>query len=1478
MPGHLFTEYFLTDGIRHTPERQSQRPAFVAFRDAARRVVHDFATNHNPNEHHTEQDLIRPLLQLLGWTDDLPQQTASGGEDIPDLLLFPDPQAKTHAGSQSSPYLQALAVAELKRFRTPLDARGQGKGIQASSPHAQILRYLSTAESVTDGHLRWGILTNGSVWRLYDQKTRPRATAYYEADLHALLDTDDQDALRTFHLLFRRAAFLRRPGAATTFVESALDEGRRYEQRVAQSLAGVVFDRVFPRLLQALADATDQPMPAIREAALIFLYRLLFVLYAEDRGLLPVNDAAYDDYGLRKRVRDDIAQRKERNDTFSGVASSYYDHLSTLFRLIDVGDQSIGLPPYNGGLFAQNAAPLLNQVRLSDAVIAGIVHDLSHTQDNGQPRYVNYRDMSVQQLGSLYERLLEQEPVLDADGRVHVRPNPYARKDSGSFYTPQDLVDLIVDQTLKPLIEERLDAFEARANELRGDRRPKSERRAELSRLDPAEAVLDLKVLDPAMGSGHFLVSAVDFLTDYIADLVEFAPAVPDWLDADAPYHSPLLDRVAAIRDAILHRAAESGWVVNETQLTDQAIIRRLVLKRCIYGVDKNPLTVELAKVSLWLHSFTVGAPLSFLDHHLRCGDSLIGLRIADARDELRRLNVPMFVASALQGVENAAHGMRQIEELSDADVTEVHQSESLFHAVESATAHLRGFLNTLAGLRWLTAGMKVRQRATFEAPVAETLGTDPTQAFTLLSQGAGSSSPVGVPLVGTQSPFATTVRGEPPRSPSRACPEPVERARVEPHLQATNPAAVTVRGEPGGRTRRPVSNHPPDEAPNPNPPSSPSPGVGAASPTRPSSGRALQSQDDLSEPAISPESRPLSPLPVGEGQGEGLPRNQPDPDNQPTTSPTNPAFTTLLNQSKSIAHEESFLHWEAAFPGVWRHWQSQTPQGGFDAVIGNPPWDRIKLQEVEWFATRDPDLARAPTAAARRAGIKRLREQDDPLAAAFDHAKARADQLGKVVRASGHYPLLGGGDINLYSLFVERSLRLVKPNGLVGLLTPSGIYADRTAARFFQSVSTTGRVAGIYDFENKKIFFKDIHASFKFCVLIVGGPERTFPETHCGFFLPGTDTITDPDRAFTLSPDDFARVNPNTGTAPVFRTRRDADLTRRIYQHHPVLVDRSGDDERRAWPIRYVRMLDMTNDSHLFRTAAQLEDDGFYPVQGNRWKRGKDQFLPLYEGKMVQAFDHRAASVVVNPENLNRPARPRQTTIEEHSDPSRLPDPQFWVDEKRIEWPEGLDWAVGFKDVTAPTNVRTMIAAIVPRSGVGNTLPLLMPDADDDGSYQENACHWLACLNSFAFDFVARQKVQGQHLNWFVVEQLPVLAPNAYHRRFGDHTAADLVQDHVLRLTYTAHDMAPFARDLGHHGPPFPWDQEQRRHLRARLDALYFHLYGLNREDAAYILSTFPIIQRQDESAFGTYRTRNLILAYMNALDANDLHTTIDL
>ena len=1348
MAGQLFTHYFLTEGIRATSDWQSlisQPDSFEAFRGGVRQRFEDLSHAQDPNEAQTEQDLIRPVLDLLGWTDYLPQQATTGHEDIPDHLLFLDAASRGRAAATSNSkdrFRYAAVIEESKRLGVPLDSRDKDGTTGTGTPHGQILRYLSSADSVADGRIRWGMLTNGRVWRLYDQHARPRASGYFEADLAQLLRPGNEHNLRVFYLLLRRDSFTLKDGATATFLEHALAEGKRYEEQVAQDLSGVVFESAFPKLVEALANATAATLPQVRQAALIFLYRLLFLLYAEDRDLLPVNDSRYDDYGLRKRVRDDVARRMRDGDVLSSFATDYYDRLMTLFRLVDQGDPSIGLPPYNGGLFGSAAAPLLEQVRLADATIAPILYDLSHAKQSGsnERRFVNYRDMSVQQLGSIYERLLEREPVRDGEGKILIRPNPYARKDSGSFFTPQELVDLIVDRTLKPLAEERLKAFENKAAELKNDRRPKTQRKDELRKLDPAEAVLNLKVLDPAMGSGHFLVTAVDFLSDYVADLIEYVPAVPEWLDGD--YVSPLVDRVATIRREILQRAKESNWGLEEAQLTDQAIIRRMVLKRCIYGVDKNHLTVELAKVSLWLHSFTVGAPLSFLDHHLRCGDALVGLRVLEASDYLREI-AGLYLSSAITGAEQAAKGMQQIEELSDADIAEVRESTELFQGVDEMTAELRRLLDFLCSIRWLTAGMKKRERIAFETTqLIEPLGRAPDQAYKLLANG---------------------------------------------------PNAV-------------------------NSPSS--------------------------------------------GDGE-------DPYS---------GFQELWEQASTIAGRDNFLHWEAAFPGVWRDWQDIHPKGGFDAVIGNPPWDRIKLQEVEWFASRSPKLALAPTAAARRAGIQKLRDQRAPLAAEFDGAKDRADTLAQLIRASGHYPLLGGGDINLYSLFVERAMGLVKPTGFVGLLTPSGIYADKTAARFFQFVSTSGRVAGLFDFENRRLgtnvtpFFPDVDSRFKFCALIFGGESRRFDETRCAFFLHDTKTISDPDRCFPLAPEDFARVNPNTGTAPVFRTQRDADITRRIYEHHPVLVDRSEGSERKAWPVKYVRMFDMTNDSHLFRTATQLDAEGFYPIQGNRWKRGEELLLPLYQGRMIHQFDHRANSVRLNPESTHNPYVSEEVSEAQHADPGFLPQTQYWVTARNVgeALTQSHRYALGLRDIARPTDARTVIASIVPWAGYGNTVPLLVI-ADTLAT-----AFLTANLNAMCVDFVARQKAQGTHLNWYIVEQLPVLPATAYSRRVGATTAQDLVRDHVLRLTYTAHDMAPYARDLGYEGPPFVWDQEERRHLRARLDALYFHLYGLSREDASYVLDTFPIVRRQDESQFGNYRTKRMILAYMNALAAGDTDTVV--
>ncbi|MCB1464277.1 MAG: hypothetical protein KDJ90_18090, partial [Nitratireductor sp.] len=552
--------------------------------------------------------------------------------------------------------------------------------------------------------------------------------------------------------------------------------------------------------------------------------------------------------------------------------------------------------------------------------------------------------------------------------------------------------------------------------------------------------------------------------------------------------------------------------------------------------------------------------------------------------------------------------------------------------------------------------------------------------------------------------------------------------------------------------------------------------------------------------------------------------------------------------------------------------------------IIGNPPWDRMKLQQVEWFAARKREIALAQKAADRKRMIDELERNDDPLSGDFKKANERAEAATRMARSGGDYPLLSGGDVNIYSLFVERAMALVKRDGMVGLLTPSGIASDKTSSTFFKGVSTQGRLKALYDFENRRTrynaapFFPDVDSRFKFCVF-VASPTPTAEAAMCAFFLQSVSELNDPEQRFALTAEDFSRVNPNTGTAPIFRSRRDAELTTAIYSSGRILSDRSGGEEIKAWPLKYSTMFHMTNDSGLFRTRRELEEqEGGWHKGGNRYGSLKGDWVPLYEGKMIQAFDHRAASVVVNPENQHRPAQPEPATFEQHCDPSWLPAPQFWVLEEKCKWSAGPGWVLGFKEITAPTNVRTFIAALLPTVAFGNKVPLLLREG-------ETSDEWLlaANLNSIPFDYVTRQKVQGQTLNLFIVEQLPVIVPERfYDTKFGSSSATDVLRDIVLELTYTSQDMTPFARDMGYTDdagnvfPPFGWDEERRLRLRAKLDAIFFHLYGItDRDDVRYVYSTFPIVERQEREMYGgQYRSCDLCLAYLSALAAGSTET----
>ena len=1338
--GSLFANDFLCETVAGTPDWQAIDDAVLgALETGLRAIFERFPIDGSPNESQTEDDLIWPVLATLGWAASLRQQnlSATGRGDVPDGLLFADEDAKDHANRLAREWMRyelGLAVVESKRWQRPLDRRS-GRAGEETAPSTQVLRYLRRIDDLTAGRLRWGILTNGAAWRLYYQGARSVSEQFFEIDLAAILnlpghndglfaldEAERRYGLKLFALIFGRHAFL--PGAADerTFHQRAIEEGRFYEERVAGNLSDLVFGQVFPELARAIAAAAPEASLAeVREATLILLYRLLFILYAEDRDLLPVRDQRYDDYALRDRVRGDVGRRKDLGDVFSETAARYWSAVDDLCRAIDRGDVSIGLPPYNGGLFDRTRVQLLDRIRLGDRVMADVIDALSFEQGEAGRRYINYRDLGVRQLGSIYERLLEHEIVGEED-EVVVRPNIFARKGSGSYYTPDDLVGLIVEETLGPLVTARMDIFLAEAGRVPEAGLARERAIARLAQHDPAEKLLELKVCDPAMGSGHFLVNLVDYLADrVIAAMAEAEVEVEG-------YVSPLANRIDAIRERIAANAVERGWAIDLDRLDDRHIVRRMVLKRCVYGVDKNPMAVELAKVALWLHTFTVGAPLSFLDHHLRCGDSLFGASVRAGIDKAAQYGGPLLLHGSVTRAERSAGSMERIEDLTDAEIAEAHRSAEAFAEVEAATAPLNAVLSLVHAIDWLN----VRDR----------------ESTTALQSFFGG-------LLG----------------------DPIEIALGSAEVSMEHPESAR--------------------------------------------------------------------------------------------------FVDLLREAQRLVREERFLNWQTTFPGVWTNWQSVNPQGGFDAVIGNPPWDRVKLQQVEWFATRRREIALQPRAADRKLMIAALERDGDPLALDYAVASERAATSARMARGGGDYPLLSSGDVNLYSLFVERAMALVKPDGMVGLLTPSGIASDKTAARFFKGIATEGRLKALYDFENRKVFFPDVHASFKFCVF-VASPSPIGEAADCAFYLRSVTERGDPERRFPLTAEAFARVNPNTGTAPIFRARRDATLTTRIYERLPVLVDRSSGEEVKSWPVKYTRMFDMTNDSGLFRTRAELEErEGAWPIGGNRFGSPAGEWVPLYVGRMIHLFDHRAASVEVNAKNLHNVALSGDIDAEQKADPTFVPTPQYWVPATEASFPDGRDWTIAFRDIARATDARTMIAAAVPLVGLGNKIPAL--HCEEPNRYRSMVGLLLANLGTSILDFVVRQKVHSTSVNWFIVEQLPVVPPERYEaERFGQKSASEIVRNAVLELTYTAHDMAPFARDMGYVDedgdvrPPFAWDDERRLFLRAKLDAVFFHLYGVtDRDDVRYVYSTFPIVEREETAAYGTYRSCELCLAWMNALAA---------
>lgn len=531
-------------------------------------------------------------------------------------------------------------------------------------------------------------------------------------------------------------------------------------------------------------------------------------------------------------------------------------------------------------------------------------------------------------------------------------------------------------------------------------------------------------------------------------------------------------------------------------------------------------------------------------------------------------------------------------------------------------------------------------------------------------------------------------------------------------------------------------------------------------------------------------------------------------------------------DQIRRLAAEYGFFHWELAFPEI-------LATGGFDVLLGNPPWERFKLQDKEWFALRHPAVAFARNAADRQARIAALAHEAPDLLDAFRAACRKAEAESHFVRNSGRHPLCGRGDVNAYAVFAETFRSLLAPHGRAGFIVPAGIATDHTTREFFGDLVRQGSLVSFLDFENRRGIFPAVDSRVQFALVTLTGSAKPAPRADFLFFAHAVADLADPGRHIELSAADFGLLNPNTATCPLFRTRREADIVRGICGRVPVLV--REDPPANPWDASFCRMFDMANDSGRFETAPRPDA------------------LPLYEAKLLHQFDHRWATFGGGDIRLVSP--------EEKADPAHRMTPRYWVSRAAVAARLGGEppWLLAFRDIARSTDERTAMATVLPLAAVSHHAPLLRTSAP--ATLQ--AC-LAANLNAFVLDFVARTKVGGTHLTFFIVRQLPILPPTAYAAAAPWTCGAPLhrwIADRVVELVYTSPDLAPFARACGYDGPPFRWDARRRFEIRCELDAAYFRLYGVSRAAAESVLDSFPIVRRKDMAAWGVYRTKRTIL-----------------
>jgi N-6 DNA Methylase len=1272
--------------------------AWAAFREAAARLPAG-----DPATTVTRERWLLPLCQELGYG----RLLAAKALEI---------EGKSYPISHG---WEAVPL-HLVGARTKLDERTPGvAGAARSSPHSLVQELLNR-----DASRLWGFVSNGLRWRVLRDNASLTRQAFVEFDLEAMFAGEVYADFAVFWLVCHQSRVeAERPEACwlEQWSHAAQERGTRaletlrkgVEDAISALGSGFLAHRANGALRDKLRAGNLSGQDYYRQL-LRLVYRLIFLFVAEDRDLLllpaadPAAHARYTQFYSTTRLRG-LAERLRG----SRHADLYVALRLIIARLGQGGSPELGLPELGSFLFSAEAVSDLAGCELANADLLEAVRALAFTVEGRVRRAVDYKNLGPEELGSVYESLLELHPELNADAATFALGSAGGneRKTTGSHYSPTGLINCLLDSALDPVIEHALE----------GKKTPE----------EASRALLALKVCDPACGSGHFLIGAA--------------------------YR--IAKRLAAIRTG----EAEPSPEALRTAL-------REVIGHCLYGVDLNPMAVELCKVNLWLESLEPGKPLTFLDHHIQCGNSLIG-----ATPALLARGIPDEAFTAIEGDDKkycAEYKKRNKHE----------RAGQLSFALDS------------------------------ERPAWDQLGN--------LSVGMAR------------------LEAAPDDTP--------EAVRAK---QSEYEALVKSAGYEFGRLWA----------------------------------------DAWCAAFVWKKTREFA-YPITESVFRDIERN-----------PFSLA-PWMRDEIRRLASQYSFFHWHLAFPEVFRLPPGRPDEddrkgweGGFDCVLGNPPWEALQVEEQAYFAARDPEISQM-VGKRRKTAIQELVHTNPALLQDFREYTRTLEAQNLHYRMSGCFPLTSIGKMNTYALFAELAHTLLAPSSRSGIVVPTGIATDDTTKEFFGRLVSDQRLAELVGFENEAFIFPAVHHATKFCALIVTGLDSKVLKPSFVFFCRYFSDVRSPIRRFELSREDFGLLNPNTLTCPTFRTQADAELARKVYARVGVLVNERTKTNR--WHIRFQQgLFNMSSDSALFKTS---------PAVGS---------LPLYEAKLIYHFDHRYSTYQgATQAQLNAAILP-QPNIGQKVDPSYSVTPRYWVDVDQVEhqlngW--NRNWLLAFRDITGSGLERTAEFAILPRVGVGHTAPLILFEEP----LQVNLITaLLANLNSLVFDYSSRQKVGGLHLSFSILKQLPTLAPTSY----GSPENSWIVP-RVLELTYTAWNIKGFADDLwresnqamrdliqrqsgtntattgGHTWdprawaeiapdacplPPFKWDEDRRSVLRAEIDAYYARLYGLTRDELRYILDpkdvygpdfpgeTFRVLKEKEERRYGEYRTRRLVLEAWDSLEA---------